>query len=78
VQPEARIEAAELYALISTLPRDFRDAVVAIDVIGLSYAYVPTTSAGTPRSQARSRKGCREHDSVRYRQGTTAATRFSP
>jgi RNA polymerase sigma-70 factor, ECF subfamily len=37
VQPEARIEAAELYALISTLPRDFRDAVVAIDVIGLSY-----------------------------------------
>ena len=37
VQPEARIEAAELYALISTLPSDFRDAVVAIDLIGLSY-----------------------------------------
>jgi RNA polymerase sigma-70 factor, ECF subfamily len=37
VQPEARIEAAELYALISKLPPDFRDAVVAIDVIGLSY-----------------------------------------
>jgi RNA polymerase sigma-70 factor (ECF subfamily) len=37
VQPEARLEAAELYALISTLPPDFRDAVVAIDVIGLSY-----------------------------------------
>ena len=37
VQPEARIEAAELYALISTLPPDFRDAVVAVDVIGLSY-----------------------------------------
>jgi RNA polymerase sigma-70 factor (ECF subfamily) len=37
VQPEARIEAAELYALISTLPPDFRDAVVAIDLIGLSY-----------------------------------------
>ena len=36
-QPEARIEAAELYALISTLPPGFRDAVVAIDVIGLSY-----------------------------------------
>jgi RNA polymerase sigma-70 factor, ECF subfamily len=37
VQPQARIEAAELYALISTLPPDFRDAVVAIDLIGLSY-----------------------------------------
>lgn len=37
VKPEARIEAAELRALISTLPPDFRDAVVAIDVIGLSY-----------------------------------------
>jgi RNA polymerase sigma-70 factor (ECF subfamily) len=37
VQPEARIEAAQLYALISTLSPDFRDAVVAVDVIGLSY-----------------------------------------
>jgi RNA polymerase sigma-70 factor, ECF subfamily len=37
VQPEARIEGAELYALISTLPPVYRDAVVAIDVIGLSY-----------------------------------------
>jgi RNA polymerase sigma-70 factor, ECF subfamily len=37
VQPGARIEAADLYALISTLSPDFRDAVVAVDVIGLSY-----------------------------------------
>jgi RNA polymerase sigma-70 factor (ECF subfamily) len=37
VQPEARLEAAELYAVISALPPDFRDAVVAIDVMGLSY-----------------------------------------
>jgi RNA polymerase sigma-70 factor, ECF subfamily len=37
VQADARIETAELYALISTLSPDFRDAVVAIDVIGLSY-----------------------------------------
>ena len=36
-QPEARIEAAELYAAISQLPDDFRDALVAIDVAGLSY-----------------------------------------
>ena len=34
---ESRIESAELYAAISRLPDDFRDALVAIDVIGLSY-----------------------------------------
>ncbi len=37
VQPEARIASAELYALISTLPPVFRETVVAIDVVGLSY-----------------------------------------
>jgi RNA polymerase sigma-70 factor (ECF subfamily) len=36
-QPEARIEAEEVYRAISELPDDFRDAVVAIDLIGLSY-----------------------------------------
>jgi RNA polymerase sigma-70 factor (ECF subfamily) len=35
--PEARVDAAELYAAISQLPDDFRDALVAIDVVGLSY-----------------------------------------
>jgi RNA polymerase sigma-70 factor, ECF subfamily len=37
VQPEARIDSAELYAAISDLPDDFRDALIAIDVVGLSY-----------------------------------------
>jgi RNA polymerase sigma-70 factor (ECF subfamily) len=37
VRPEARMEAAELYGAIAALPPDFRDAVVAIDVMGLSY-----------------------------------------
>lgn len=37
LQPEARIESGELYAAISALPDDFRDALVAIDVVGLSY-----------------------------------------
>ncbi len=37
IQPEARIESAALYAAISALPDDFRDALVAIDVVGLSY-----------------------------------------
>src|SRR6201990_2565636 len=35
--PEASVEAAEVYAAISVLPDDFRDALVAIDVVGLSY-----------------------------------------
>jgi RNA polymerase sigma-70 factor (ECF subfamily) len=34
---EARVEAAEVYAAISVLPDDFRDALVAIDMVGLSY-----------------------------------------
>ncbi len=35
--PEARIEVAELYAAISALPETFRDALIAVDVVGLSY-----------------------------------------
>jgi RNA polymerase sigma-70 factor (ECF subfamily) len=34
---EARIEAAELYEAIAGLPGDFRDAVIAIDLVGMSY-----------------------------------------
>jgi RNA polymerase sigma-70 factor, ECF subfamily len=41
-QPESRIESAELYAAISALPDDFRDALVAIDVVGLSYREAAT------------------------------------
>ena len=37
IQPQARLEMAEVYAAISELPADFRDAVMAIDVVGLSY-----------------------------------------
>jgi RNA polymerase sigma-70 factor, ECF subfamily len=37
VRPESRLESAEIYAAISALPDDFRDALVAIDVVGLSY-----------------------------------------
>jgi RNA polymerase sigma-70 factor (ECF subfamily) len=36
-QPEQRLESQELYAAISALPDDFRDALLAIDVVGLSY-----------------------------------------
>jgi RNA polymerase sigma-70 factor, ECF subfamily len=37
VQPETVMEARELYATIAELPSDFREALVAIDVVGLSY-----------------------------------------
>ena len=35
--PEAGIEVAELYAAISALPEMFRDALIAVDVVGLCY-----------------------------------------
>jgi RNA polymerase sigma-70 factor (ECF subfamily) len=35
--PEAAIETGQLFAAIAELPDDFRDALVAIDVAGLSY-----------------------------------------
>jgi RNA polymerase sigma-70 factor (ECF subfamily) len=37
VRPESRVESIELFAHISTLPPDFRDAVIAVDLVGLSY-----------------------------------------
>jgi RNA polymerase sigma-70 factor (ECF subfamily) len=35
--PEAALEVSELFVAIAALPDDQRDAVVAIDVVGLSY-----------------------------------------
>ncbi len=37
VLPEAQILVSELYAAISDLPEPFRDALIAVDVVGLSY-----------------------------------------
>jgi RNA polymerase sigma-70 factor (ECF subfamily) len=36
-QPQQELDARELYAQIAELPPDFRDALVAIDLLGLSY-----------------------------------------
>jgi RNA polymerase sigma-70 factor, ECF subfamily len=36
-QPQAALEAGELYAAIAALPENFRDVLVAVDVTGLSY-----------------------------------------
>jgi RNA polymerase sigma-70 factor (ECF subfamily) len=37
VGPEEALEAREVYAAIAALPEDFREALVAVDVTGLSY-----------------------------------------
>jgi RNA polymerase sigma-70 factor (ECF subfamily) len=37
LQPEAGLEHSELYRTIAALPDPFRDALIAVDVIGLSY-----------------------------------------
>ncbi|HET6866705.1 MAG TPA: RNA polymerase sigma factor [Solirubrobacteraceae bacterium] len=37
VHPEAGLEHAELYRAIAALPDPFRDVLIAVDVIGLSY-----------------------------------------
>jgi RNA polymerase sigma-70 factor (ECF subfamily) len=36
-QPQAALEAAEVFAAVAALPDDFRDVLVAVDVVGLSY-----------------------------------------
>jgi RNA polymerase sigma-70 factor (ECF subfamily) len=36
-RPEHALEIQEVYAAIATLPEDFRMALVAVDVLGLSY-----------------------------------------
>jgi RNA polymerase sigma-70 factor (ECF subfamily) len=36
-QPERALEVQEVYATIAELPKDFRLALVAVDVLGLSY-----------------------------------------
>lgn len=37
LRPDAAVEAREVFAHIAALPPDFRDALVAVDVAGLSY-----------------------------------------
>jgi RNA polymerase sigma-70 factor, ECF subfamily len=37
-QPAAAASTREVFAIIAGLPDDFRDAITAIDVVGLSYA----------------------------------------
>ncbi|HWX75295.1 MAG TPA: RNA polymerase sigma factor [Solirubrobacteraceae bacterium] len=36
-RPDHALEVSEVYATIAELPADFRDALIAVDVVGLSY-----------------------------------------
>jgi RNA polymerase sigma-70 factor (ECF subfamily) len=36
-RPDAAVEAREVFAYIAALPEAFRDALIAVDVVGLSY-----------------------------------------
>jgi RNA polymerase sigma-70 factor (ECF subfamily) len=37
-RPEAAVDARQVFAHISALPETFRDALIAVDIVGLSYA----------------------------------------
>ena len=53
-QPDQAIEAGELYAAIAELPEDFRLALVAVDIVGLSYAQAGRV-LGVPEATVTSR-----------------------
>ena len=36
-RPDAAVESREVFAYIAALPESFRDALIAVDVVGLSY-----------------------------------------
>ena len=53
-QPERALEATEVYAAIAELPDDFRLALVAVDIVGLSYAQAGR-ALGAPEATITSR-----------------------
>jgi RNA polymerase sigma-70 factor (ECF subfamily) len=59
--PEAHLDSRALYAAIAELPEGFRDALIAIDVVGLSYREaadtlrVPEATVTTRLHRARQR-----------------------
>jgi RNA polymerase sigma-70 factor (ECF subfamily) len=36
-RPDTAVESREVFAYIAALPESFRDALIAVDVVGLSY-----------------------------------------
>jgi RNA polymerase sigma-70 factor (ECF subfamily) len=53
-QPERALEAGEIYAAIAELPEGFRLALVAVDIVGLSYAQAGRV-LGVPEATVTSR-----------------------
>lgn len=52
--PERTLEATEVFTAIADLPADFRDVIVAVDVVGLSYREAAKT-LGTKEGTVMSR-----------------------
>ena len=52
--PTAMTEAREVFALIASLPEEYRDAVVSVDVVGLSYSEA-AAALGVPEGTIMSR-----------------------
>jgi RNA polymerase sigma-70 factor, ECF subfamily len=63
-RPEAMLEASEVYAAIAGLPDGFRDVLVAVDVVGLSYEEA-ARSLGIPKGTVMSRLHRARRDVVR-------------
>jgi RNA polymerase sigma-70 factor (ECF subfamily) len=75
--PAAAAEACEVYAAIAALPDEFRDALVAIDVAGLSYreaARLLRVREGTITSRVYRARG-RVADSIRAQDGSAGLRR---
>ncbi|MGH3082737.1 MAG: RNA polymerase sigma factor [Gaiellaceae bacterium] len=49
-QPQAALEAGELYAAVAALPGDFRDVLVAVDITGLTAGTGRRATTGRARS----------------------------
>jgi RNA polymerase sigma-70 factor (ECF subfamily) len=50
-QPEQALEMQEVYAAIAALPQDRRLALVAVDVLGLSYRHMDAPAPGQQPTQ---------------------------
>jgi RNA polymerase sigma-70 factor (ECF subfamily) len=78
VQAQSRVESSELYAAISALPGDFRDALVAVDIVGLSYGEaaralrVREATVTTRLHRARQRVASALTPAVPWEQGSAA------
>lgn len=69
--PEAALEASEVYEAIADLPEEFRDAIVAVDVVGFPYAQAARL-LGVPEGTLTSRL-FRARDRLARRLGEEAA-----